>query len=45
MRETAIVWIGLDTLRTVSETVDSGNGPEIYFLYNKCKLKMYNVRA
>ena len=44
-REKAKAWIGLDTLGTVSETVDWGNGPEIYLLHNKCKLKLHNERA
>ena len=45
MREKATAWIGLDTFRTVSETVGWGNGPEIYFLHNNCKLSLHNARA
>ena len=37
--------IGLDTFGTVSKTVDWGNGSEIHFLHNNCKLKLHNARA
>ena len=45
IREKTKAWIVLDTFGTVSETVDWGNGPEIYFLHNKCRLKLQNARA
>ena len=45
MREKATAWIGLDTFGTVSETVGWGNGPEIHFLHNNCKLSLHNARA
>ena len=47
MRESlkAKAWIGLDTFRTVSETVDWRNGPEIYLLHNNYTLKLHNARA
>ena len=45
MEERAKSWIGLDTFGTVSETVDWGNGPGIYFLHSNCKLKLRNARA
>ena len=45
MREKATAWIGLDTFGTVSETVGWGNGPEIYFLHNNCKLSLHTARA
>ena len=45
MREKTKAWIVLDTFGTVSETVDWGNGPEIYFLHNNCRLKLQNARA
>ena len=45
MREKAKALTGLDTFGTVLETVDWGNGPEIYFLHNNCKVKLHNARA
>ena len=45
MREKAKTWISLDTFGTVSETVDWGNGPEIYFLHSNCKLKLHKARV
>ena len=42
MREKTKASTGLDTFGTVSETVDWGNGPEIYFLHNNCKVKLHN---
>ena len=45
MRDKAKAWIGLDTFGTVPETADWGNGPEIYFLHNNCKLKLNNATA
>ena len=45
MREKATAWIGLDTFGTASETVGWGNGPEIYFLHNNCKLSLHTARA
>ena len=45
MTKKAKAWIDLKTFGTVSETVDWRNGPEIYLLYNNCKLKLHNSRA
>ena len=45
MREKAKVWIVLDTFGSVSETVDWGIDPEIYFRHNNYKLKLCNARA